>query len=90
LSAGDLLRAERNRPESKIGEEIEMHIKTGSIVPVEITCTLLENAMNQSTKDTFLIDGFPRNKDNLDGWNRQMGSKANVKGVLFFECPNEV
>ena len=46
--------------------------------------------MNESNKDTFLIDGFPRNKDNLDGWNRQMGSKANVKGVLFFECENNV
>jgi UMP-CMP kinase len=46
--------------------------------------------MNESGKDTFLIDGFPRNKDNLDGWNRQMGTKTNAKGVLFFECANEV
>ncbi len=45
LSAGDLLRAERNRPESKIGEEIEDHIRKGTIVPVEITCTLLENVL---------------------------------------------
>ena len=46
--------------------------------------------MIDSGKDTFLIDGFPRNKDNLDGWNRQMGTKAEVKGVLFFECANDV
>jgi signal recognition particle GTPase len=45
LSAGDLLRAERVRPGSKVGEEIEMHIKQGSIVPVEITCTLLQNVI---------------------------------------------
>lgn len=43
LSAGDLLRAERARPGSKVGEEIEDHIRKGSIVPVEITCTLIEN-----------------------------------------------
>ena len=86
LSAGDLLRAERARPDSKVGELIEDYIRKGSIVPVEITCTLIENAMTASGKDTFLVDGFPRNKDNLDGWNRQMGSKTNVKGVLFFEC----
>ncbi len=43
LSAGDLLRAERQRPGSKVGEQIEDHIRKGSIVPVEITCTLLEN-----------------------------------------------
>lgn len=46
--------------------------------------------MNASGKETFLIDGFPRNKDNLDGWNRQMGDKANVKGVLFFECSEKI
>ncbi len=46
--------------------------------------------MKESGKQMFLIDGFPRNKDNLEGWNRQMGSKADVKGVLFFECDNDV
>ena len=46
--------------------------------------------MIESGKENFLIDGFPRNKDNLDGWNRQMGAKANVKGVLFFECSEQV
>jgi UMP-CMP kinase len=90
LSAGDLLRAERNKADSKLGEEIEAHIKNGTIVPVEITCSLLENAMVESGKMNVLIDGFPRNKDNLDGWNRQMGTKANVKAVLFFECSNAV
>ncbi len=46
--------------------------------------------MIESGKDMFLIDGFPRNKDNLDGWDRQMGAKSEVKCVLFFECSNEV
>ena len=44
---------------------------------------------NSSTKK-FLIDGFPRNEDNLDGWERQMGDKADVKFVLFFKCPEQV
>ena len=46
--------------------------------------------MTESGKENFLIDGFPRNKDNLDGWNRQMGQKAKVKGVLFFECSADI
>jgi len=46
--------------------------------------------MKESGKEKFLIDGFPRNKDNLDGWNRQMGTKADVRGVLFFECSDQV
>lgn len=42
LSAGDLLRAERNTPGSQYGELIENHIRNGTIVPVEITCHLIE------------------------------------------------
>lgn len=46
--------------------------------------------MKESGKETFLVDGFPRNKDNLDGWTRQMGTKTDVKGVLFYECSEKV
>jgi len=95
LSAGDLLRAERNNPESAHGKLISNYIKEGKIVPVEITCTLLDNAMQEEMKkadgrSNFLIDGFPRNQDNLDGWNKHMGERVNVKFVLYFECTKEV
>lgn len=42
LSAGDLLRAERQKPGSQYGDLINEHIKNGTIVPVAITCKLLE------------------------------------------------
>ncbi|XP_050402484.1 UMP-CMP kinase [Patella vulgata] len=87
LSAGDLLRAERKKDESEYKDEIEKHIRNGSIVPVEITCALLQKAMKESGKNHFLIDGFPRNKDNLDGWNNTMQGIAEVKRVIFFNCP---
>lgn len=89
LSAGDLLREERNTPGTKYGELIEEHIRNGTIVPVEITCKLLERAMQQSNSNKFLIDGFPRNQDNLDGWNREMSDKVDLLFVLFFDCSQE-
>lgn len=46
--------------------------------------------MIKSGNSKFLIDGFPRNKDNLDGWETQMGAKVNLKMVLFFDCNQEV
>lgn len=72
LSAGDLLREERVKPGSQYGELIETHIRNGTIVPVEITCSLIDRAMqtSESPHNRFLIDGFPRNQDNLDGWNK--------------------
>ena len=60
LFSGDLLRAERQSPGSEYGELIESHITDGTIVPVKITCSLLERAMVESGKKNFLIDGFPR------------------------------
>ncbi|KAH8311129.1 hypothetical protein KR044_004523 [Drosophila immigrans] len=90
LSAGDLLREERAREGSQFGQLIEDYIRNGQIVPVEVTCSLLENAMKSSGKERFLIDGFPRNQDNLDGWERQMDGKTDVQFVLFFDCSEDV
>lgn len=106
LSAGDLLRAERASPGSQFGEMIERHIQEGSIVPVEVTCSLLEKAMIEHcealaelSKDNgdgnnlqgkFLIDGFPRNEDNLQGWTKQLSDKVDVIFVMFLNCPHDV
>jgi len=63
LSAGDLLREEQDRPGSEFGEMIKTYIKEGTIVPMEVTVQLLENAMKasiesgQNDKKLFLIDG---------------------------------
>jgi UMP-CMP kinase len=46
--------------------------------------------MSLSGKNDFLIDGFPRNEDNLTGWNTAMGDKVNLKFVLFFDCGEKV
>jgi UMP-CMP kinase len=86
ISAGDCLRAERNNPNSENGALINDYIKRGAIVPVEITIALLLKKMKSSPKSKFLIDGFPRNADNLTGWYNVVGDKANVEGVLFFDC----
>ncbi|XP_078045205.1 cytidine/uridine monophosphate kinase Dak1 isoform X2 [Augochlora pura] len=92
LSAGDLLREERQNTNSMYGELIENFIRDGKIVPVAITCSLLEQAMQKhdSPHKRYLIDGFPRNQDNVNGWNETMFDKCTVKGVLFCECSEEV
>lgn len=86
LSAGDLLRAERNSG-SKNAILINDYINKGAIVPVEITVNLIKLAMEQSgwAAKRYIIDGFPRNADNLDGWNGIMENITDVKGVLFLE-----
>ncbi|KAF9969555.1 hypothetical protein BGZ73_008052 [Actinomortierella ambigua] len=87
LSAGDLLRAEQERPGSQYGELIKTYIKEGKIVPHIVTIALLENAMLESGQKRFLIDGFPRKMDQALEFERVV---VPSKFILFFECPEEV
>lgn len=92
LSAGDLLRAEQDRPDSEFGQMIKDYIKDGLIVPMEVTVQLLENAMtdvvkkNGDGKGKFLIDGFPRKMDQALKFEETV---CPSKFVLFFDCPEE-
>lgn len=90
LSAGDLLRAERDSG-SKDGDLINDYIKRGAIVPILITINLIKNAIMKAggPKKKYLIDGFPRNEENLDGWNQAMSDVAEVKFVLFLNCEED-
>mmetsp|Transcript_36858 Transcript_36858/g.86227 ORF Transcript_36858/g.86227 Transcript_36858/m.86227 type:complete len:503 (+) Transcript_36858:104-1612(+) len=97
LSAGDLLREEKASA-SKEADLINACIQDGKIVPVEITCRLIEKAMlvNLPPRDSsapptvFLIDGFPRNLDNLQGWTKVLRERVDVRFVLFFNCSEPV
>ncbi len=92
LSAGDLLRAERKQPGSQFGEIIEKNIVEGKIVPSEITVMLLQRAMEEHgfKGGRFLIDGFPRNLENLNTWEKIMGEKVDVPFILHLVCSEEV
>lgn len=89
LSAGDLLRAERNRPDSPFAPIINHNIRQGTIVPAQITIDLLKNSMNECKENCeyFLIDGFPRNvAQGIDFENQVKPCSA----MLFFDCPEDV
>lgn len=90
LSAGDLLRAERQREGSKYGELISHYIKEGLIVPQEVTVALLKQAITENFKKgntKFLVDGFPRKMDQAVTFEQEI---VPSKFVLFFDCPEKI
>ena len=89
LSAGDLLRYERNRPDSSFAPIINHHIRQGTIVPSQITIDLLKKAMKESKENCeyFLIDGFPRNVAQGIDFEEQI---TPCWAMLFFDCPEDV
>jgi len=91
---------------SEPGEMIATMIKNGQIVPSHVTVRLLQQAMDKSHKTKFLIDGFPRNSENNEAFEKevgthslihssltiasQLGKKVDIPFLLFFDCPEEV
>lgn len=64
----------------------------GKIVPSEITVMLLQKAMEKSglKGGRFLIDGFPRNIENLSTWEKLMNETVDVPFILHLDCGEEV
>jgi adenylate kinase family enzyme len=93
LSTGALLRAKREAG-GPAAAAIEECLTAGKLVPNEIIVTLLKDAMETVTRTTgknnFLLDGFPRSQDNLQGWQEVIGREAELPKMLFFECPYPV
>jgi UMP-CMP kinase len=95
LSVGQLLRDEQTKEDSPHREMIEQSLVAGQIVPVEISLQLVQEAMKEAAaingkQLTFLIDGFPRNYDNLTGWAKAMPGTAAIGAVLVYKCPLKV
>lgn len=92
LSAGDLLREEQKDPSSTHGATILHHIREGTLVPHEITMSLILAAMRKSDKTVFLIDGCPRDEGNKRCFEATLiaPGHAQLVGVLFYECSEQV
>lgn len=85
LSAGELLRKEQNSG-SESGNLINAYLREGRIVPVEVSLRLLKREIVARAQERYIIDGFPRNEDNLRGWNLLMSDTCDVECVYYFTC----
>ena len=92
LSAGELLRQHMHSGTEE-GNDVANTLRKGQIVPSHITINLLLSAMERCRQqpngcsNRFLIDGFPRNQENRDAWERTAGYDCSF--VLFFDCKQE-
>jgi UMP-CMP kinase len=93
ISAGDLLREEKANPNSKYGELIKEYQIEGKIVPAEITIGLIKSKifeLNSKGIYNILLDGFPRNYENLESWNKIIGDSIKLKFVIYLKCPENI
>ena len=69
---------------------INTYIAEGKIVPAEVTVGLLLKAMDAAPTKKFLVDGFPRNMENLSCWEKDVSQYVSVKFLLFLECTEDI
>jgi len=65
-STGELLRAEVASG-SELGVVIGKRMSAGELVPVEVALDTIVKAINSSTCNTILIDGYPRSNEQMMG-----------------------
>lgn len=59
----------------------------GKLVPTEIVVKLMKQEIEKKNwEGVFLIDGFPRNKDNLIKWNEEIGVEVELVNMFLLNC----
>jgi len=90
FSTGELLRAEVSS-KSALGLTIEKIINAGEIVPVQIALDTIIKAINSSTCNTILIDGYPRSFEQMIGLDNILKNEKNIilKSVIEVEVTEQ-
>jgi adenylate kinase len=105
ISAGELLRQEIQRKseysdlisrvlsEGGIGKARLTHYWLSVlIVPAEITIDILKDEILRQAaahSKSLVIDGFPRNQDNLSWWLKKMTDVCRVNQLIHLDCSND-
>ncbi len=90
FSTGDLLRNIVKEKKIKGWEKLDADMKKGKLINSERVLLYLKDAILNSDKKYILVDGYPRNKENIDAWEKIMIDIVDVKAVLFFDCMEDL
>ena len=89
FSTGDLLRGVVKEQKAEGWQQLEADMKEGKLISSERVLFYLKDAMLKSDKKKILVDGYPRNQENMDVWDKVMKDAVDVRAALFFDCPAE-
>jgi UMP-CMP kinase family protein len=90
MSTGDVLRTVVKEKKAPGWQELEADMKEGKLISSQKLISFVKVGIVASPNKKILLDGFPRNKENLDEWNKQMKDVADVVAVVYFELADEV
>ena len=87
MSTGEILRNIVKNKEVNDWQELESDMKEGKLISSEKLISFIKLGIISSKNKKILLDGFPRNKENINEWNKQMKDIADVVAIFYFEVP---
>ena len=90
FSSGDILRSVVKEKKFMGWEKLEDDMKKGNLISSERVLFYLKEAILSSDKKIILVDGYPRNRENLEIWDENMKNYVEIKGVFFFDGSHDI
>lgn len=90
IATGDIIRSAINN-ETPVGKEAKAYVEAGELVPDKVVRKLAENAIADQGYDNFVLDGYPRTKQQAT-WltNFLTEHDAPLDAVVSLRVPNDV
>lgn len=60
------------------------------MIPSSTVVEVLDRALSAKKAKVYLIEGFPKNKENAEVWNKKLIEKYHLKHVFYFHCSLDV
>jgi adenylate kinase len=89
-ATGDILR-QAVKDETELGREAKGYMDRGELVPDDLICQVIMERIDQpEAEDGFLLDGFPRNKEQADILERALEERGrDLTAALLIDAPDE-
>ncbi len=88
ISSGDLFRYHRQEG-TPLGHRVAQYMDQGLLVPDEVTIDIiLEKVLSLPVKEGFLLDGFPRNRNQAEALEKALGARSRgLDRVVYTDVP---
>jgi adenylate kinase len=90
ISTGDMLRAQVAQ-NSELGREAKRYMDAGELVPDELIIGMIaERIRNEDASAGFLLDGFPRNREQADALRAALAKlDRQLRATLLIDVPDD-
>lgn len=89
ISTGDVLRNAMEE-ETDLGKKAKSYVEAGELVPDELVRELAEQAIADEGYDDFILDGYPRTRQQAEWLTEFLEEETPLNAVLRLQVPDDV